>query len=241
MKLDLAIPTYNEAAIIGKTITTLAGVLNSDKNLSWKIIVADNGSNDGTAEKVREISIPNVEAFIVSGKGKGRAIREVAAQSQAEYFGFIDADLSAEPTAIFGLLGELSSGADVAIGSRLKDERVVSRGFFRTLSSKIFNFLRKILVGVRVADSQCGLKIMNAEGKKRLLATVESAWFMDLEFLAYAERDKLVIKEIPVKWNEFRYENRKPKLNVLRDGVLAIIAMVRIRGRLAKKYAKRSV
>ncbi len=154
-------------------------------------------------------------------------------EREADFFGFIDADLSADPRGIRALLEALQQGkADIAIGSRLVDDRMVRRSFWRTLSSKIFNVLRRMLIGIPVQDSQCGIKIMNQRGRAILAACQENGWFLDLEFLARAQRKGLSIVELPVAWDEQRFIGRASKLRVMRDGFGALVAMVRIRRRL---------
>lgn len=230
MKLDLIIPAYNESLVIRDTIKTVYGVLSSLPDTEWSIIVADNGSTDGTKEKALKDEFPNVSVLEVQGKGKGLAIRTAAISSSADVFGFIDADLSADPSSIPLFIEKIRSGeVDVVIGSRLLDTHTVHRGFWRTLTSKVFNLLRKGILGIDVVDSQCGLKFMNKKGVEVLRKCTEDTWFFDLEFLFLAQSKGLRILEVPVGWEEFRYEGRESKLNVLRDGISAIVAMFRIR------------
>ena len=228
---DLCIPAYNEAGIIADSIAAIQVALASVPDIQARIIVADNGSTDGTAEAVHAIRLDSVEVLAVPEKGKGAALICAAKHSDADFFGFIDADLSAHPDEIAKLLGALSS-AQIAIGSRLLNETTVVRGPLRTLSSKLFNKARRIMLGIRVEDTQCGLKVMTARGRDMLRSCTETGWFLDLELLAHAERAGLVIAELPVAWDEFRYAGRVSKLRVLRDGFGALRAMARIRRNL---------
>lgn len=109
------------------------------------------------------------------------------------------------------------------------DRDRVKRTHLRTYSSELFNLARRILLRIPVRDTQCGLKVMNTAGIDVLRKCRENTWFLDMEFLARAHAAKLRIKEVPVDWDEYRFPKRKSKLNVVRDGILAIIAMLRIR------------
>jgi glycosyltransferase involved in cell wall biosynthesis len=229
MKLLICIPAYNEEAIIVPTIEAVSKALLAIPNLSWHIVVADNASTDGTSKKVTERSLPSVSTLQIPQKGKGTAIKTAASYTHADVFGFIDADLSADPADIALLLREIEAGADLAIGSRLLNTSSVHRSFLRTLSSILFNTARKVFLGVRVSDSQCGLKFMNERGLKLLQSCQEQTWFLDAELLARATRAGLRIKEVPIAWEEERYVNRKSKLSVVRDGFGAIRAFWRIR------------
>ncbi len=234
MKFALCVPTYNEESIILDTIFELSNILDKlSKNIQWQIIIADNGSSDKTRELVASLKTDNVSVMSILEKGKGIAISNVSKNIDADFFGFIDADLSADPKIIPEMLNYLIfEKFDVVIGSRFSDKTLVSRGYFRSASSKIFNFLQSFILGIQVSDTQCGIKLMNRQGVEILKICEEKTWFLDLEFLAYAELKKLKIVEVPVRWNEFRYKNRKSKLRVWQDGFSAIIAMFRVKMRV---------
>lgn len=235
MRLDLAIPAYNEAPIIEDSVRAVREALTSlPGHYTSRIIVCDNASTDGTGDRVRNLGYEDVCVLHVAEKGKGAAVIAAAQMSDAEYFGFIDADLSADPSHISELLSFLEKGADIAIASRLHKDAKLDRSYMRTLSSRAFNRLRRVLVGVPVYDSQCGLKLATRQGKEHLTACVERGWFYEVEWLLRAHRAKLTIHEHPITWVEFRFPERKSKLRVLQDGIEAIRAFLRIRHLLDK-------
>lgn len=226
---DLCIPTKNESEIIAKSLQTLRDTLQS-LLFEWQIIVADNGSSDNTLGIVKGLHFLNVRSVSIPGSGKGNAITTIARESTSDIFGFIDADLSADPKHIVEFVNLITEGKiDIAIGSRLIDQHFVKRSFLRTLSSQIFNLIRRIILGIRVQDSQCGLKVMNVRGRNILAQCNEKGWFLDLEFLLRAEKSGLVIQEVPINWVEHRITNRKGRLRLISDGWGALIAMIRIR------------
>jgi len=237
MKLSIVIPVYNEEAIIEETLSVLSTVMvKLPREIDWEIVVADNGSTDQTRTKVIESKLPKVSFFSIKEKGKGLGIRSVAMKSEVDFFGFIDADLSANPESIISMLEILQTKkADIVIGSRLIDESRVHRSIFRTISSKIFNFIQRMILGLNIKDTQCGLKIMNKTGLEVFKMCKEKSWFFDVEFLCLAKKKNLKISELPVYWEEYRYKDRKAKLKVVRDGFSAIITMIKIKNRLNKK------
>lgn len=223
MTLDLCIPAYNEAPIIEETLRIVAAALEKGGFSGWRITVVDNGSKDGTGAVVQAFPDSRVSLLRIETRGKGAAIRAAAECSSADMFGFIDADLSASPADIPTLAAPVENGsADVAVGSRLLDPKRVSRSFARTLSSRVFNFLRRVVLGGHVIDSQCGLKLMDRLGVDVLVRCHEDTWFLDVEFLARAERAGLRVVEIPIGWNEEHYRGRPSKLSVWRDGFGAL-------------------
>ena len=231
MTLDLCIPTFNEADVIRPSILKLRDVLNRVPGLSWRILVADNGSTDSTAEIVRMMEQPNVEVIVIPERGKGRAVRIASRLSSADLFGFIDADLSCDPNVIPAMLLELIT-SDVVTGSRLLDPKTVRRGTLRTLSSRAFNVACEQILKIPVRDVQCGMKVMNARARAILAEGKEDGWFFDAEFLAASASRGLKIKELPVAWDEFPYPNRTSKLSMGTGALQVLPALLRIKKRL---------
>jgi glycosyltransferase involved in cell wall biosynthesis len=232
MKIEICIPAFNEAQVIAETANAVLHVFRASQ-MGVAVTVSDNASTDGTARIAQ--GIEGVSAMSISTRGKGAAVVAAARRSNADIFGFIDADLSASPADIISLLSLVKRGeCDIAIGSRLLDTGIVNRGIFRTFSSRIFNILRRMIVGIAVEDTQCGLKLMNAKGREILAQCMETGWFFDIEFLMRAQRAGLHILEVPIHWNEHRFPGRAGKLNHFRDGIEAIRAMLRIRRSLKK-------
>lgn len=232
-KIEICIPAFNEERIIAEAVHAISAVLESARRKA-QITVSDNDSNDKTAAIAR--AIPNVAVISIRTRGKGAAITAAARRSTADIFGFIDADLSANPEDIIPLLSLVEQGdCDIAIGSRLMDTAMIDRGIFRTLLSRAFNVARKTLVGVAAMDTQCGLKVMNARGREVLADCKEEGWFLDIEFLARAERVRLSIREVPIHWKEKRFADRKSKLSPFRDSIGAFRAMLRIRRRIREQ------
>lgn len=230
MRIDVVVPAYNEEEVIEASIRELEEALVTFP-LQHRIIVADNGSTDATAACALRAG---AEVLTVSKRGKGAALTCAARASDAPLFAFIDADLSAHPRELVHFYAVMmEKDADIVIGSRLISAEGINRSALRTFSSLVFNLLRRFILGISVADTQCGLKLMNERGRDILRECEETGWFVDMELLAKAERAGLVIIELPVAWEEFRYKGRVAKLNVVRDGIVAIGAMVRIRNRLA--------
>ena len=235
MALDLCIPAHNEAGVIQEAIRRTVLALADSGISDWHIVVVDNASNDGTAGAARAYQDARVSVVRIETKGKGAAILAAACERDSELFGFIDADLSADPADIARLAAFVSDGAtDIAVGSRLLDQTSVHRSWLRTFPSICFNWLRKCLIGIRVHDSQCGLKVMNATGRRVLASCTETGWFLDLEFLARAERTGLSIREVPIHWEEERFAGRRSQLG-FSDNFRAIVAMFRIRRALRER------
>ncbi len=233
MLFDLCVPARNEGMTIQDALRRLVKSL-GDLGIDWQITVVVNGSTDDTFKKVLEYG-DRVVALERKEAGKGAAIRFAAQNSQSDFFGFIDADLSADPDMIAPIVKKILDGqADVMIGSRLANTRTTNRSWLRTLSSQFFNLMSRLILGLKVKDAQCGLKVMNSRAKNILASCQETGWFLDIEFLARIAQDGLKVVEVPVPWIEFRYAMRQSQIRMFGDGLRAIGAMWRIRLRLKK-------
>jgi hypothetical protein len=118
----------------------------------------------------------------------------------------MDVDLSTDLSALPALLLPLLQvRGDITIGSRLAPGARVRRGLRRELISRVYNLLLHVLLGVGFSDAQCGFKAGRREVLDPLLAEVEDdSWFFDTELLYLAQRRKLSIREVPVRWVEDR-------------------------------------
>jgi glycosyltransferase involved in cell wall biosynthesis len=234
-RIDICIPALNEEKIILQTLSELDTLANQNPEFDWHFIVVDNGSDDNTANIVLGVNNPRYVVIKLSNKGKGLAVREAALKSNADYFGYIDADLSASPSHLMDLVHELEKGSTVAVGSRLVDSSEVERSSWRTITSKLFNTYAALMVPVPISDTQCGLKVMDRKGREILADCKEDGWFFDREFIGKASKSNLFISELPIRWQEFHYPDRKSKLNLFRDGLASFIVLYRVRQSI-KKY-----
>lgn len=241
MKFSLIIPIYNEAAVIGRTIGLLREVFDAyvPERDTWEIIVVDNASTDGSLEVVRGYSDPRIHVIALSEKGKGRAVRAGFCAATGDVIGFTDADLSVSPETLLASFFACASEVPVVVGSRTHPASALpEREWWRTTSSRAFNLVTRMIVGVRVSDTQCPLKILRREHLPFILLSRDQTWYFDIEFFALLERSGTSFVEVPVQWEEHRYPERKSKLSTVRDGIRSIPAMLRIRRRLGEQLAE---
>ena len=202
--VEITIPVYNEERALEASLRRLHDFLADGFPYSFRIVVADNASEDSTpyigeclAAEIAEVSYVRLEE-----KGRGRALRRVWAASDADVLAYMDVDLSTGLEAILPLVAPLISGhSDLAIGTRLAHGSRVVRGPKRELISRAYNRLLHLTLRSRFSDAQCGFKAGRAEVIQALLPRVEDeAWFFDTELLVAAERAGMRVHEIPVDW-----------------------------------------
>lgn len=202
--VEIVIPVYNEQHSLQRCVRTLHEHLTGELEHSFRVTIADNASTDATLAVARELAgeLPGVEVLHVRRKGRGRALRAAWGRSDARVLAYMDVDLSTDLSALGDLLTPLLAGrADLAIGSRLAAGARVTRGLKRELISRSYNLLLHVLLHATFSDAQCGFKAGRREAIQELLVDVEDeAWFFDTELLHLAQRRKLTIHEVPVRW-----------------------------------------
>ncbi|WP_326823905.1 bifunctional glycosyltransferase family 2/GtrA family protein [Streptosporangium sp. NBC_01639] len=202
--VEVVVPVYNEQRALPASIRRLHGYLTHTFPYGFRITIADNASTDGTWQIAGELAaeLPGVRAVHLAEKGRGRALRQVWSDSDADVVSYMDVDLSTDLDAFLPLVAPLLSGhSDLAIGTRLSRGANVVRGPKRELISRSYNLLLRSVMGARFSDAQCGFKAARTEIAQALLPAVEDQeWFFDTELLLLAERHGLRIHEVPVDW-----------------------------------------
>jgi putative flippase GtrA len=202
--VEIVVPVFNEETDLGPSVRRLHAYLVTSFPFSATITIADNASTDSTWARAVELAstLAGVRAVHLDAKGRGRALQNVWAVSEAKVVAYMDVDLSTDLAALLPLVAPLLSGhSDVAIGSRLSRSAHVVRGPKREIISRCYNLLLRTTLQTRFSDAQCGFKAMRTECARALLPHVlDTAWFFDTELLVLAERSGLRIAEVPVDW-----------------------------------------
>ncbi len=239
--LSIVIPAYNEARRIAGTLEKVRDYAKS-KPFAIEVLAVDDGSTDTTVQRLEE-AVPQFPALRVlrngSNRGKGFSVRHGVLEAQGRFVLFTDADLSAPIPETDKLLAALeASGADAAIGSRAlqRDLIGVHQPWFREVGGRFFNLMVRLFTGLRLRDTQCGLKLFRRATTRRAfeLQGVERFGF-DPELLFLIERLGGKVVEVPVRWDD----NPATKVRLLRDASRMFLDLVVLRWRAwSGKYPK---
>jgi glycosyltransferase involved in cell wall biosynthesis len=237
--LSIVIPAYNEALRIGSTLEKVRQYAET-RNYPCELIVVDDGSRDETPELLMDFQERYTRVRILRNepnRGKGFTVRRGVLEARGEFVLFTDADLSAPIEETNKLLAALeTSGADAAVGSRALDRRLIGvrQPWRRELAGRVFNLLVRLFTGLRIHDTQCGLKLFRRASTRRAFELQRVIGFgFDPEVLFLIERLGGRILEVPVRWND----SPATKVHFLRDSTLMFFDLVRLRGRaLVGKY-----
>ncbi len=202
--LDVVVPVCNEESTLEPSVLALYARLRADLPYSFRITIADNASTDETWAVAQRLAstIPFVTAVRLQREGRGGALREVWAASDAHVLAYLDVDLSSDLAAVLPAIAPLVSGhSDLVIGTRLSPTANVVRGVGREFAPRGCNLLLRTTLGARFTDAQCGFTAIRADRARELLPLVQdNTWFFDTELPVLAERAGLRIHDVPVGW-----------------------------------------
>jgi len=204
LEISIVFPAYNEADKLERAVTETINYVKSVSR-SFEIIIAEDGSTDGTDKLAEELSrkIENVRHLHSDVRlGRGRALNRAFSMARGRILIYMDVDLSTDLEFLKPLIDSIrKEGFDLATGSRMLPQSVAERSLHRKLLSKIYNFLVRALLKSPIRDHQCGFKAFRRESFLTLMPKVKANhWFWDTEVLVLASRMGFKIKEIPVVW-----------------------------------------
>jgi glycosyltransferase involved in cell wall biosynthesis len=217
VEVSVVFPAYNEVDYLEAAVEKVTKAL-SEFARSYEIIIAEDGSADGTAEVAAALAqrYPFVKHLHGEKRlGRGTALNNAFRQSVGAVLVYMDLDLATDLKYLKPLVEAIMvEGYDFATGSRMLPESKVERTLSRSISSKSYNFLVRHVLGSKLRDHQCGFKAFTREPTLQLLDEMASRhWFWDTEILVRAQRKGYKIKEIPVEWKS----GRKTKVNFFKD------------------------
>ena len=211
-----------------------------DQSYEAEILVVNNGSQDRTAEIVREFQTNHSNLFLINEDraGKGLAVRLGMLRASGEYRFICDADLSMPIQEIRKFIPPTLVDFDIAIGSREVPGAVrYNEPAHRHWIGRIFNFFVRTLAVPGFMDTQCGFKCFHETAGTDLFQVQRlDGWTFDVEVLFIAQRRGYRIVEVPIQWYYFPAS----RIHVLRDSLYMFMDLFKIRLNWMKdRYATR--
>ena len=155
MNISVVIPIFNELQSLKELKRQLLENLQSFEK--WEVIFIDDGSSDGSTEWLTDLASKDNNFKLIEfyrNYGKSAALNEGFKAASGDYIITMDADLQDDPNEIKNLVAKLNEGWDLVSG--WKKNRLDPLN--KRIPSKLFNFVTRLLTGVKIHDFNCGLK-----------------------------------------------------------------------------------
>lgn len=205
MKVCVVIPAFNEEAVIKHVV---AGVQKKIKDA--EIVVVNDSSTDSTSQMAQRATV--IDHIINQGAGGATSTGLRYAELQdADWVITLDGDGQHDPQDALNCLNNAKeTESDLVIGSRLIDTEGMSK--LKILGNKGLTFITWLLFGVKVTDSQSGLRVFS----KKALDTLEwesTGYDFCSEMIWRAKQSNLKITEYPIKAIYTDYSKSKGQNN----------------------------
>ncbi|PIS21661.1 UDP-glucose:dolichyl-phosphate glucosyltransferase [candidate division WWE3 bacterium CG08_land_8_20_14_0_20_41_15] len=236
MQVSIVIPAYKQAKTIVKDLERVKNALEELKE-DYEIIVVCDGTLDNTFEEAGKLKSTKIKVYGYEGanRGKGYALRYGTARATGELICFLDSGMEINPKGISLLLEKLRwNDDDIVIASKLHPESKVNYPLQRRITTHGYRFLIRLLFGLRIKDTQTGLKLFKRKVLEKVMPRLlVKAYAIDIEILALAHHFGFTkIEEAPVEvtynFGDLTHAaNLKPILRMIQD-TLAVFYRLKI-------------
>ncbi len=227
-KLSIIVPLYNEEESIRPLVNEIKRALGK-VDIDYEVLFIDDGSRDDSLKILKEICrTDNHFKFISFRKnyGKSAALHVGFNYVRGDAVITMDADLQDDPQEISNLLKKLDEGYDLCSGWKKKRRDP----FIKKYSSKFFNFITRLISGIKIHDFNCGLKAY----RKEVVENIKVYGEMHRYIPVLAKWQGFTITEIPVQHRARRYGKTKYGISRFFKGFVDLITVT-----YATRYIKR--
>jgi len=188
MRLSIVVPIYKQESTIRQDLQNIETAVSGFTD-DYEIVGVVDGFTDHSLEQARQAASKRVKIYGYSvNKGKGYALRYGVARTQGELVAFLDAGMEINPRGLEVLLEYLQQyKADAVIGSKRHPDSKVDYPPLRRLFSFVYQVLVWLLFGLKVKDTQTGIKLFRRELLETVLPRLlVKRYAIDIEILAVA-------------------------------------------------------
>jgi glycosyltransferase involved in cell wall biosynthesis len=223
--LSIVMPIYNERMTVLQVVARLQKELDCFSN---EIILVDDGSTDGTVQKIQELDHESVRVFAhPANRGKGAALLTGFRECHGEIVVIQDADLEYDPKDIPRLIQPIIDGkADVVFGSRFHGEVQRVHLFYHRIGNAVLTFLSNLMTNLNLSDMECGYKAFRREVVESF-EIKETRFGVEPEITAKVAKQGYRIYEVPVSYSGRDYSEGK-KIG-WQDAIRALWCIIRYR------------
>ena len=195
-ELTILMPCLNESETLATCITKAKGYLEW-AGIEGEVLIADNGSTDGSQEIAKSLGARVVD---VQEKGYGAALLGGIAAARGKYTIMGDADDSYDFSNLQGFLDKLRQGVDLVMGNRFKGG--IAPGamppLHRYLGNPVLSWIGRLFFHISIGDFHCGLRGFNTEAIRRCELKTSGMEFAS-EMVVKASLYGLTMAEVPTR------------------------------------------
>ncbi|HLW66606.1 MAG TPA: glycosyltransferase family 2 protein [Gemmataceae bacterium] len=214
IEVSVVMPCLNEARTVGRCVAKAMRAL-EDLAIAGEVIVADNGSSDGSQAIAREHGAKVVN---ITQRGYGSALQGGFAAARGQFIIMGDADDSYDFSRIEGFVDRLRAGDELVMGNRFRGG--IRPGAMPPLhqyfGNPLLTALLKVFFGSPIGDCQCGLRGFRKEAVGRIKLSAPGMEFAS-EMVVKSCLNRLKISEVPVILHPDG-RDRPPHMRSFRDG-----------------------
>jgi glycosyltransferase involved in cell wall biosynthesis len=220
--LSIILPMYNEQAAIGQTLCDLTTLLANRLEISFEILVVDDGSSDSSAAEVQQIDSPHIRLIQHPYNiGNGAAIKSGIRQAKGKYILMMDADGQHRPEDIPRLL-EHAETYDMVVGARTNESETAVH---RDIANGIYNRFAGYVCSRPIDDLTSGFRLIRAELAKSLVYLLPNTFSYPSTITLAVVRGGFSLKYVPIAAQK---RVGKSKINLLVDGSRFLTIILRI-------------
>jgi glycosyltransferase involved in cell wall biosynthesis len=200
--VSVVLCAYNEENVIEDTIQSVDIVMDQT-GWNYEIIVVDDGSSDHTRKRAAEyVGMSHNGHLKVIGyeknMGKGNAIKTGFVHAKGNFVVVIDSDMDVDPKLIPSYVNALENN-DIAVASKWHPQSHTTVTLRRKVLSFGFNALSRLFTGIKLSDTQTGLKAFRREVLERMAPKfVVKRYAFDLELIGACNHAGYRIVDLPV-------------------------------------------
>jgi len=210
-EVSVVIPCLNEAANIEECVRRSRGVLKA-VGLDGEVIVADNGSTDGSPDLA---TAAGAHVVHVARRGYGSAYLGGFEVARGTYVVMLDADLTYPFDRIPAFVESLRAGADLVMGDRMDNIQPGAMPWLhRYVGNPLLSGMLNLFFRTGIRDAHCGMRGLRRDALARLDLRTTGMEFAS-EMVIRASKEKLDIREFPI---EYHPRGGESKLSSFRDG-----------------------
>jgi glycosyltransferase involved in cell wall biosynthesis len=200
--ISLVLPCYNEVENLPATVADAVAWF-SARDVAGEIIVVDDGSTDGSGALLRDLATGQPRLRVVehaTNRGYGHAVRSGCDAAETAWIAFMDSDGQFRAADLDRLTAHMASH-ELIVG--IRDGR--ADPLIRTLNTRLYTVLIRAVLGVRVRDPNCAMKLFTRAAWARVRPRYGLGALFNAELFQRAQAEGIAWRQVPVSHHPRRH------------------------------------